>query len=287
MIRWIINNSLSFITTFFLIGILHSQENKDYEFVRFLTESKKHKEALYLLDNNMIVANPDTIFFLKGLNYYYLKKTDSAAYYFDKVSPSIGKHHEAVFFSALNYYLSDKHIEANKQLQKLEKDTIQRIKQLSKLFLSGSYIIQRNNVAFDSISRSFSYDHYAYANEQKNLVVIHKEACGIKKKSAFAAATLSAFVPGLGKFYVGKRGAALAAFASNMVLAGIAAESYYRERTFRSPQFIISTSLFSFFYVGNIIGSAYSVRQQKKQNKSRINNEVLANIHGATVRYFK
>jgi len=94
-------------------------------------------------------------------------------------------------------------------------------------------------------------------------------------------------VPGLGKFYAGKKGAGLAAFAANGALAAMAFESYYRTKSFKSPQFITFTTLFSFFYVGNIFGSVFSIKQQIKSVNGKINNEILASIHVPVVRIFK
>lgn len=77
-------------------------------------------------------------------------------------------------------------------------------------------------------------------------------------KSPFLAGVLSAAVPGAGKLYAGKKMSAYTAFLQQVILAALVWDAWHIDKRF-SPQMIISSSLFTVFYVGNIWGSALSV----------------------------
>jgi hypothetical protein len=280
---------LCWITLFLfnLSGYSQDRANPNFLFIDFLTENNKNREALHLLSNTNELLNSDTVNFLKGMNYYLLKKTDSAALCFNSVAPASNFYTKSKFFESINLSYSKKYKPALNSLSDFSKDTVQKYSQLINIVSAGNYLLLRDYKRFDSLSVGFLYNDYNYSNEQSHLVDLKNRSLKLKKKSPFVAGALSAVVPGLGKFYAGKKGAGLAAFAANGALAAMAFESYYRTKSFKSPQFITFTTLFSFFYVGNIFGSVFSIKQQIKSVNGKINNEILASIHVPVVRIFK
>jgi hypothetical protein len=281
-LKWIISCLLLNLAVFGQIP-----DNPDFRFITHLTENNKNREALYLLAQPPSF-NPDTLNYLKGMNYYLLKRTDSAALYLGAVSPGSSFYTKAHFFTAVNLLYSKKYKETLAGFSTLNEDTLQKYQQLIALIEAGSYLLLRDYSRFDSVSAGFLYNDYRYANEQASFIELRKEAFRTKKKSPFLAGALSAVVPGLGKFYAGKRGAAAAAFAINAVLAASTLEMYYRsDQNLTSPQVIAFGTLFSFFYAGNIAGSVFSVKQQIKSVNGRINNETLAGIHRSVAGFFR
>jgi hypothetical protein len=279
---------LCWITLFLfnLSGYSQDRANPNFLFIDFLTENNKNREALHLLSNTNELLNSDTVNFLKGMNYYLLKKTDSAALSFNLVAPASNFYTKSKFFESINLSYSKKYKPALTTFSDFSKDTVQKYSQLINIVSAGNYLLLRDYKRFDSLSVGFLYNDYNYSNEQSHLVDLKNRSLKLKKKSPFVAGALSAVVPGLGKFYAGKKGAGLAAFAANGALAAMAFESYYRTKSFKSPQFITFTTLFSFFYVGNIFGSVFSIKQQIKSVNGKINNEILASIHVPVVRIF-
>ena len=73
---------------FFNATIVIAQINQNYVFINFLTQNEKNKEALFLLNQPNELKNSDTLNFLKGYNYYLMKRPDTAAVVFSKVSAS-------------------------------------------------------------------------------------------------------------------------------------------------------------------------------------------------------
>jgi len=152
---------------------------------------------------------------------------------------------------------------------------------------AGNYLLLRKYEKFDSLCNTFRYDDIRLTNEQMRLKELSVKVKQEYKKSPIKAALLSAVVPGLGKFYAGKKGASVASFATTTALGLMVVESYYRTKNIKSPQVITFGTLFTFFYVGNIFGSYFSVQQQIKSSNGKLNNEILASIHVPIIRFFK
>lgn len=270
-----------------LVAFSQGQINSNFLFVDHLTHTNKNREALFLLDKANEITNTDTSNYLRGMNYYFLKKTDSAALYFNSVAIQSNFYTKSKFFESVNLSYSKKYTEALTAFSNFSVDTTQKYEQLIGLMRAGNYLLLRDHKKFDSIGVGFLFNDFRYSNEQTHLIELKKDVLKLKKKSPAVAGLLSAVVPGLGKFYAGKKGAGLAAFAANGALAAMAFESYYRTKSFKSPQFITFGTLFTFFYVGNIFGSVFSVKQQIRSVNGKINNEILASIHVPVVRFFK
>lgn len=270
-----------------LVAFSQGQINSNFLFVDHLTHTNKNREALFLLDKATEITNTDTSNYLRGMNYYFLKRPDSAALYLNTVALSSNFYTKSKFFGSLNLSYSKKYTEALTAFSNFSVDTTQKYEQLIGIMRAGNYLLLRDHKKFDSLSAGFLYNDFRYSNEQTRLTELKKDVIKLKKKSPAVAGLLSAVVPGLGKFYVGKKGAGLAAFAANGALAAMAFESYYRTKSFKSPQFITFGTLFTFFYVGNIFGSVFSVKQQIRSVNGKINNEILASIHVPVVRFFK
>lgn len=281
---------ITFVCILYLVKISGFSQtvNRDFLFIDHLTQTNKNREAIYLLTQTHELKNSDTVNYLCGMNYYLLKRPDTASFYFNTVSKQCTFFTPSRFFSSINLSYSKKYQNALNSIAELPEDTTVKYAQLVNLLNAGNYLLLRDHKKFDSVSKTFLYDDYKYVNEQSKLIELKKEVQKTKKKSPAVAGLLSAVVPGLGKFYAGKKGAGLAAFAANGALAAMAFEAYYRhDYSIKNAQFITFGTLFTFFYVGNIFGSVFSVKQQIRSVNGRINNEILASIHVPVVRFFK
>jgi len=99
--------------------------------------------------------------------------------------------------------------------------------------------------------------------------------------SPAVAGIYSALIPGLGKLYIGYKYQAITAFITNTLLAAQATESYLKSGI-KSPRFIITTSVFSVFYTGNIIGSIVAAKKKKKDYYNELDHEIL-NYYSADI----
>lgn len=272
---------------FFNATIVIAQINQNYVFINFLTQNEKNKEALFLLNQPNELKNSDTLNFLKGYNYYLMKRPDTAAVVLSKVSASSNLFSKAKSFEILNLLYAKKESLALSMFDDFCADTALVYRSVLNTMKAGNYLLLRKFEKFDSLCNTFRYDDFRLTNEQMRLRELSVRAKKDYKKSPIKAALLSSVVPGLGKFYAGKKGAAIASFATTTALGLMVVESYYRTKNIKSPQVITFGTLFTFFYVGNIFGSYFSVQQQIKSTNGKINNEILASIHVPIIRFFK
>ena len=272
---------------FFNATIVIAQINQNYVSINFLTQNEKNKEALFLLNQPNELKNSDTLNFLKGYNYYLMKRPDTAAVVLSKVSASSNLFSKAKSFEILNLLYAKKESLALSKFDDFCADTALVYRSVLNTMKAGNYLLLRKFEKFDSLCNTFRYDDFRLTNEQMRLKELSLRAKKDYKKSPIKAALLSSVVPGLGKFYAGKKGAAIASFATTTALGLMVVESYYRTKNIKSPQVITFGTLFTFFYVGNIFGSYFSVQQQIKSTNGKINNEILASIHVPIIRFFK
>jgi hypothetical protein len=257
--------------------------NTDYDFVNHLSSGRHSREAIHLLHFDRHAFSADTLHFLLGYNHHLARRTDSAAWYFGKVGreSSFGDHASA--YGVLNFMYAKDRSSATRLLNRMPAEPER--KQVFLLLEGGNKLLERDYAGFDSVAAGFSYFGFQYREEQTHLTDLRRKIPAMKRKSPLVAGLLSAAVPGLGKYYAGKRGAGLAAFMSNMMLAAFAGESLYRSG-YKSPQFIFFAGVFACFYSGNIVGSVYSVKLQRRSENGRIDNEILGTVHQSVDRTF-
>lgn len=232
---------------FFNATIVIAQINQNYVFINFLTQNEKNKEALFLLNQPNELKNSDTLNFLKGYNYYLMKRPDTAAVVFSKVSASSNLFSKAKSFEILNLLYAKKESLALSKFDDFCADTALVYRPVLNTMKAGNYLLLRKFEKFDSLCNAFRYDDFRLTNEQVRLKELSLRAKKDYKKSPIKAALLSSVVPGLGKFYAGKKGAAIASFATTTALGLMVVESYYRTKNIKSPQVITFGTLFTFF----------------------------------------
>ncbi len=258
---------------------LFSQSHVDYNFTYQLIKLGKLEQAIYYLRKFPHSFSEDSLNFLIGYNYYLMKKPDSAYYYLNKPSQNFHAYFLSRTLASVNANYAKKPYHALQTINSISPSDDDFQSQYKYLLQAGTYLLIKDIHKFDSVSVYFKYDNLNYEAEQKNLIEIKKRILKLKQKSPWIAGALSALIPGLGKFYAGQKGAALSTFTSNVIFAGMAIETFYRTQNLKSPSFILFTSLFTFFYTGNIIGSIHSVKKRYKSLSKQIDNEILINMH--------
>ena len=144
--------------------------------------------------------------------------------------------------------------------------------------LAGMALIQRDFNSYSEYSRAFSGRYFAMAQQQQNLNGYMDRLLAADRKSPFAAAAMSAVIPGSGKIYAGRRGSGISSFLQVAVFGGIFAESYLRSGP-KHARTIVSGSAFGLFYIANIWGSAVAVRITKEEIYEEINQHILFDLH--------
>lgn len=130
--------------------------------------------------------------------------------------------------------------------------------------LSGVALLNRDLNKYYLYDTLITSNYYFYETERKSLAQIADNFSQRKQKSPFVGGLLSAVIPGAGRFYAGKRGQAIYSFIISTFLALQTWESY-QKNGIESPRFIVYGSLFSLFHIGNIWGSALSVKNYNNE----------------------
>jgi hypothetical protein len=263
-----------------------NKAREELKFIEHLINSKEHNDALFLLkdihkkfpENYFTQQIKDSLNYLAAWSLYNQKKLDSSIVYFEKVSISSPVYFKSKFYETFEWIYLRNPEKAEKSIGKIDVKNDSLFLELAKMDLSICALLKKDFKKFDSISNTFSYNNVQFSEEQKELIEYKKQLQKVKHKSPLVAAGLSALVPGLGKYYAGYKGQAMAAFLPSAIFGVVAAENLYR-RGPRDVQFILFASIFSIFYTGNIWGSAISVRTYREQQYNEIYNNIMLDLH--------
>ena len=213
-----------------------------------------------------------------GFAHHYLKKLDSATHYFNQVAPDFAQYDQARFYQSLDLAKLTQYQAATQALIKLPLTQLSPLKtELYHFQLAGLALLNKKYETFTNKAQSFNYQYPQFASQQKKLLVLHEKLKKIPRKSAFVAGLFSAIIPGTGKMYAGKPKQGLNLMLQNLFLGAQAVEALLIDGV-RSPRFIIFGGLFSIFYIGNIWGSALSVKLQQRETYETIHQEILFNL---------
>ena len=180
-----------------------------------------------------------------------------------------------MYSSISNSYLGNC-IESEKTLSLIVTND-SNIQQLIYLSRAGVLLIKKDfNTAKENIDK-FSRNWYTVSEQQDNLTQLYSTLVKHKKKSPFIAGALSAIVPGLGKVYTKRVGEGVSAFLITTTLGLVAWENLIKDGI-TDPKTIIFGSLFSLFYIGNIWGSALSVKLTRDEFNKEINEQITFNL---------
>lgn len=257
-----------------------SLSESDLSFVQHLLDSREYSDAILVLQamgtGRHTAAQSDSINLLLGRAYYLQEKIDSSNKYFELVRPESALFSQAGIFLAFGKMYKAHNDEAEKQLKSMNPDDSVNIEFISYMRAVNA-LISKDFSKYEALSRSFRFHCPASEWEQKQLPKWAGEQKKNKRKSPWLAGTMSALLPGSGKFYAGYRGQAIATLIPCLIFGAAGVESYFRSGTNSFP-FIASTSLFGLFYLGNIWGSALSVKTLYEQNDREIRNHLLLDV---------
>jgi TM2 domain-containing membrane protein YozV len=257
----------------------HSQE--ELKFATYLYQKKNYDEAVFVL-KNLLARNTtsgviDSSTYLLGRIYYNLQQLPSSIFYYDQVSNSSKLKTEAVFFSSFNEaYLGN----AENGFKKLEQlnFTEKRMQDLKLFEMAGMSLLQNDYTSFHSLRSKIVDFSYEFAEQNNNLDLYYTSLVNAKRKSPFLGAVMSVVIPGSGKIYAGKTGQGIYNFFITGIL-GLQTMEAYRKSGPQSFRFIAYSTLFGSFYIGNIWGSALSVKMKKDESIEGIHQQILFDLH--------
>jgi TM2 domain-containing membrane protein YozV len=128
---------------------------------------------------------------------------------------------------------------------------------------SISFLHKQLNTVFFASEKPLTYNASLFPEQLQTTFIKHQKS--YVKKPAIGA-TLSVFVPGLGKFYAGRKKSSVVTFFANAVFAAQSYEAINRLGA-THPFSIFSMAVFGVFYMANIYGSYNDVKQVKSENQ--------------------
>ena len=249
--------------------------SSDFVFANYLIGSSLKDEAVLLLRERP--SDGDSISFMKGYAYYSTQQLDSAIRHLTDVCNRSALYNESRFYAALSAAHKGAYVEAENILSDLPLVADSSLQTLRHFELCGLNLLQRDYAQFDMNYALLDINDYRYSDEAAALQRIRNEF-GRHRKSPLLAACLSMVVPGLGKVYAGNIGEGVASFLTIGSLTAITAENVSKAG-WNNWKTILFGGLATVFYIGNIYGSAVSVRVSMENFEQQQDVQILYNIH--------
>jgi hypothetical protein len=276
---------------FFLFAVLctlrlYAQQfefSKELRFAQYLQDKDAGPEAIRVLGRIDTVPlsreQKDSLYFMLGWAAYTAKRLDTSINSLLKVSPAFPLYNKARFFSAYCEAFQGRRDTAALLLgHHPVPRTDTTLNELRNLQLAGIALLQRNYPAYKEREQQFTYSSYVDGKEEQRMKAYYDKMRGFRRRSPVLAGLYSALVPGLGKFYAGKKKQGIAAFLPVISLAALTYEAYRKDGV-RSARFIGFGTLFSVFYIGNIWGSTLAVKIRRNEFYKEYDNKILFDMH--------
>jgi hypothetical protein len=265
---------------------------KELDFILYLGQNGQRGDIDFygeklLKKESLSISQKDSLkFFMGFINFKWLNY-DKSLGFLKEVSDQSIFYPKSVFYSELCYIENKNYSSAFRHLNKIHlDDNNDLLQQLKSFELAGLSLLNRDYHSYDSLSLRINTDNTILIRERQYQSDYYGQLKKLKRKSPFIAGSLSAIVPGLGMVYAGNNGQALAAFLRVAALGALGTETYLKLGP-KNPQFIIAASLFSFFYLGNIWGSALSVQIIKNEKLKEIDNNVMVGLRIPIDNFFR
>jgi len=255
--------------------------SKELRFAQYLLDKDAGREAIHVMEQidttTLSIPEKDTLFYMLGWAAYSARQLDKSIQYLMKVSPGYLQYGKSRFFSAYCQAFQGRIDTAIGVLRPLPlPDSVQQ--ELRSLQLAGIALLKRDYKTYLEEHSRFTYSSYVFSKEERRMQLYYDRLSGFRRRSPVLAGIYSAVVPGLGKFYAGKKKQGIAAFLPVVSLAALTYEAYRKDGA-GSARFIGFGALFSIFYIGNIWGSTLSVKIRRNEFYKEYDNKILFDMH--------
>lgn len=234
---------------YFFIVSLNSFTQTKSDLLNHLFKNKLFREYEYVLKYDTVGINQDSLAYFKILNHLNLKQNSEIIKNFEFANKLIVS--DTNFYLKLNMHFlqlndSIKRVWFNNKLKHLEDTVSKQFKNLAKILLNEK-----------------SVDTILIATElRKN----YKEYIKYRSKKPIISALYSAIIPGLGKLYNGRKYSFRNVFSAHILLGSKFVESVYVLGIY-NPYTFITFGFLSTYYLANIVGSYFDLKEVKKEKQ--------------------
>lgn len=258
-----------------------SAQKDDLAFVDFLVQKGSYREAIFVLNKmpheSFSQTRLDSLNYFKGWAYYSVKELDSSSVCLGLVSQGAVMYSKSSLFSAYNRMHLGQLGKAKEQLSFYNPSSHQD--SLMKMYLTcGMELLSRNYKGYHQHRQQLDCGFYGYVDELTKIDAIASRLQVHRPKSVFCAGLMSALVPGSGKIYLGRTGQGI----SSMLLVtglGLVTAENIRKRGMESFASIFFGTVFTTFYVGNILGTVKLGAIVNQEFNAENDAKILFNLH--------
>ncbi len=243
-----------FIFIFFIFLFIKVLPN-DYDFAKFLFEDKDYYRCITELKRQFFntddTKEKEKITNLIGVSYFFMNDFNKAEESFSKIkniSPEYEKNYFLTLFLQKNF---QKILNENLTYEENRKYFL-----LSKLFFNKAKLED-------------------FENTDSEIKEIAQKYFKIKKKNPYLALFLSAILPGSGRFYSERGGDGVFSFFT--IATPLVGALYYKFVNENRTNFIVTVSLASIFYAGELYGSYNSAKIYFEKKVGVYLNEIKNN----------
>lgn len=253
--------------------------SENIQFFNYLINTRNYSEASLLLNtlNDHTEDSQDSINFYKGKVFYLDQDLSEATIHFSKINIAHPFYRQSLYYNAFCKSHIGEYQSALDDLKQISPADSLHFS-LKTLEQSGIYLLNRDLSSFDQLSQDFNGRYYQTSTQEQSLLNIRNDLRARKNKSPLIAGVLSAAIPGMGRIYAGKTGLGIGTLLTSAVFALQTWEGYKKDGV-KSARFIIFGSIFSIFYVGNIWGSAFTVKISNAEFNEAVNHKILVDMH--------
>jgi hypothetical protein len=272
---------LLFVVSFTLVKAQTSFQT-EFQFLNYLINNHQLKESEIEFNKlNFSTYNSaqiDSLNYLWGWKNYSAKELESACSKWKKVSSKSSFYSKSKIFTAYNYTFLNHYDEADSLFKSMLNDSSKLISTTAAFEISCIELLKNNYSKFDSITKTTDTTFYQLKLFQAEISKIKKEKENLKMRSPIIAGALSAVVPCLGKIYAHKPKQGIALMLPMLMFGSVAYELYKKDGV-ESGSFISAASVYTLFYIGNIVGSVFATKISYHQKQHAIENKILLNMH--------
>ena len=257
----------------------YSHFRKELDFILYLVSRDDYTESLFLLERLGHAGHwADSVNYLKGWILYRQMELAASAASLLKVSAESPVFHKAHFFGAYNLAHTGNLTQSVSILEDLPVERGSMYAAMKRFQLSGISLLRRDFGSFGEHANGFTGGFHVMARQESRMLQHYDALINTSPKSPFLAGMMSAALPGLGRVYAGKPAEGIVSFLY-MAAFGFTSYDFYRGGGLRSPLFIISATVTSVFYAGNIMGSVVAARRVNNEFRHEMDQRILFDLH--------
>jgi len=252
----------------------------DPGFARYLTSQGNFNDVLLLQKfdwEKLDAAQLDSLNYYSGWASYNLQLLEQGIRSFSLVSPESGFYNASRFLAGWSELYLGQTLKGMAVLSQSKPESAAENELLYMLRTSGA-LMQHDVTAADSVLNMIRNTKIKYSTQWDRMEEHYDRLSSFKPRSYALAGLFSAILPGAGKVYADQRGAGVSSFLLVGALAAVSLENGIKTG-WKRWNTLLSASVFSVFYIGNVYGSIVSVKVYRDRFYDELDRAILLDVN--------